>query len=73
MMKRYQQRSDALYNLHNIVLIQSKFLDKREKMDSEEDSVDIIFMNSINSVYAITALQKEIILLMQKCPKEINF
>ena len=34
-------------------------------MDSEEDSVVMIFMNSINSVYAITALQKEIILLMQ--------
>ena len=34
-------------------------------MDSEEDSVDMIFMNSINAVYAITALQKEIILLMQ--------
>ena len=34
-------------------------------MDSEEDSVDMIFMNSINSVYAITALQKGVILLMQ--------
>ena len=33
-------------------------------MDSEEDNVVIIFMNSFNAVHALIAFQMEIILLM---------
>ena len=40
--------------------MQNKFLDKREKMDGEEDNIDIIFMNSFNTADAFTALQMEI-------------
>ena len=50
---------------HNIVLMQNNFLDKREKTDSEEDNVVMIFMNSFNAIYAFTTLQMKIILIMR--------
>ena len=34
-------------------------------MDSEEDIVIIIFINSFNAVYTFTALKMEIILMMR--------
>ena len=48
---------------HTIVLIW--FLDKRENIDSEEDNFVTILMNLFNAIYAFTALQMEIILMMR--------
>ena len=48
-----------------IVLIQVRILSKSEKMDSKEDIVIIIFMNSFIAVHTFTALKIEIILIMQ--------
>ena len=38
---------------YRITVIQIKFLDKREKMDNEEDNVDVIFKNSLNAFHAV--------------------
>ena len=45
--------------------MQNNFLDKREKTDSEEDNVVMIFMNSFNAIYTFTTLQMKIILIMR--------
>ena len=47
------------------VLIQIRILRKSEKMNSEEDIVIIIFMNSFNAIHTFTALKMEIILMMR--------
>ena len=46
---------------HNIILIQIRILSKSEKVDSKENIVITIFMNSSNVVHTFTALKMEII------------
>ena len=46
---------------HNIILIQIRILSKSEKVDSEENIVITIFMNSSNVVHTFTALKMKII------------
>ena len=45
--------------------MQIRILSKSEKMDSEEDIVIAIFMNSFNAVHTFTALKMEIVLMMR--------
>ena len=47
------------------VLIQIRILRKSEKMNSEEDIVIIIFINSFNAIHTFTALKMEIVLMMR--------
>ena len=54
-----------LLKVNNIVLMQIRILGKSEKMDSEEDIVIAIFMNSFNAVHTFTALKMEIVLMMR--------
>ena len=54
-----------LLKVNNIVLMQIRILSKSEKMDSEEDIVIAIFMNSFNAVHTFPALKMEIVLMMR--------
>ena len=69
--------------------MQIRILSKSEKMDSEEDIVIAIFMNSFNAVHTFPALKMEIVLMMRTyynnnqnmnqemyfltCPKKKNY
>ena len=52
--------------------MQNNFLDKREKTDSEEDNVVMMFMNSFNAVYTFTTLQMKIILICEPTTRTIK-